>query len=289
MRQAHRHRRCAVVAALAVAALATSCSESSSSADLAGDATPTTPTIASTSSTSTSSTSTSSTSTTEPLPADVLGEQILGTSVEGRPLTAWHRGTEGGVVLLVVGVIHGDEDAGLAILDELETVDVPQGLDLWVLPALNPDGQFHQVRGNANGVDLNRNFPHGWGPIAQPGDWQYAGTGPASVPETAAFVAFAEALRPTLTIWYHQDEFCLTPSNGRDRLLREEYSQRSGLPFKSVTGGTYTGVAATWVRTEVPDAMSFIVELGSSLPLDELARHVDAVVAVGDLLATGDY
>ena len=79
------------------------------------------------------------------------------------------------------------------------------------------------------------------------------------------------------------------PTKGRDRLLRLEYAQRSGLPVESVTGGTYTGVAATWVRTEVPDAMSFIVELGPTLPADELARHVDAVVGVGSMLVPGDY
>lgn len=277
------------IVSIAVASMLTACSSTDVSPSAVAQSAASSTTTSVAASTSTSSTSTSTTSTTEPHAADFLGEETIGTSVEGRPLTAWHRGREGGVVMLVVGVIHGDEDAGLAILDELETVDLPADLDLWVLPMLNPDGQAHQVRGNAHGVDLNRNFPHDWGPIAQLGDWEYAGTGPASEPETAAFVDFATRLRPTLTIWYHQDEFCITPSKGRDRLLRREYAERSGLPVQTVTGGTYTGVAATWVRTEVPDAMSFIVELGSTLPDDELLRHVDALVGVGTMLATGAY
>ena len=62
---------------------------------------------------------------------------------------------------------------------------------------MNPDGQAAQVRQNANGVDLNRNFPDSWGPIGVPGDSEYAGTGPASEPETQAIVNLVEQLRPT--------------------------------------------------------------------------------------------
>lgn len=221
-------------------------------------------------------------------PDDFLGEEVIGTTLEGRPITAWHRGTAGGTVVLVVGVIHGDEDAGLPILDRLGEEPLPEGLDLWLMPALNPDGVANQVRGNANGVDLNRNFPHDWTPIEEPGDWQYSGTGPASEPETAAFVAFAGRIRPTLTLWYHQDLYCISPSKGRDRPLREAYSRISGLPIEAVTGGTYTGVAATWVRTEVPEAMSFIVELGPTVPADERERHVDAVLELSRMVVAGE-
>lgn len=237
---------------------------------------------------STTSSTLAPTTTTDPLPADFLGEEVIGTSVEGRPITAWHRGTEGGTVVLVVGVIHGDEDAGLPILDRLAEVDLPAGLDLWVLPALNPDGLANQVRGNGNGVDLNRNFPHDWTPIATPGEWQYSGSGPASEPETQAFIAFSTRIAPTLTLWYHQDLFCITPSKGRDRPLREAYSRISGLPIVTVTGGIYTGVAATWVRRTLDDAMSFIIELGPTVPDEERERHVEAVLAVSSMVVNGE-
>lgn len=281
------------MAATAAAFVLVACSSTSSIDSGAARATATTaatpPTSApATSAPTTEAPSTTVAPTTVPLPADYLGEEVIGTSVEGRPITAWHRGDDGGVVVLIVGVIHGDEDAGIPILDRLGFESLPDGLDLWLLPALNPDGVANQVRGNGNGVDLNRNFPYDWGPIEEPGHWQYAGTGPASEPETAAFVEFAQQIRPTLTIWYHQDLFCLTPSKGRDRPLREAYSQISGLPFATVTGGTYTGVAATWVRNEVPDAMSFIVELGPSVPDDELERHVAAVLEVSRMVVAGE-
>jgi murein peptide amidase A len=201
-------------------------------------------------------------------------------SAGGVPIVASHRGTSGGTVVLVVGVIHGDENDGLAVLDHLATMPIPLGIDLWLLREMNPDGVAADQRHNANGVDLNRNFPHDWTQIAAPGDWQYSGSGPASEPETQAFVAFAERIRPRLTLWYHQDLFRISPSDGPDGPLRQRYAELTGLPYLRVTGGTYTGVAATWVRRTLPDALSFIIELGETLSVDEALVHANAVLDV---------
>ncbi|MEQ1699971.1 MAG: DUF2817 domain-containing protein, partial [Ilumatobacteraceae bacterium] len=110
---------------------------------------------------------------------DFLGEETIGYSAQGRPIIASHRGTPGGTVMLVVGVIHGNENAGLAILEDLRTMPLPPNTDLWLMDAMNPDGLANDVRHNGNGVDLNRNFPHDWTQVAQLGDWEYSGTGPA--------------------------------------------------------------------------------------------------------------
>lgn len=213
-------------------------------------------------------------------PSDYLGEEVIGYSVQGRPIVASHRGTPGGTVILIVGVIHGNENAGLAILEQLRTMPLPPNTDLWLMDAMNPDGLANDVRHNGNGVDLNRNFPHDWTQIAELGVWEYSGTGPASEPETQAFIAFSERIRPALTLWYHQDLYRISPSNRSDGPLRERYAELTGLPIISVTGGTYTGVAATWVRTTVPDAMSFIVELGPTLSADEAVVHARAVLDI---------
>jgi protein MpaA len=187
-------------------------------------------------------------------------------------------------VILVVGVIHGDEDAALPILDRLAVMPLPPGVDLWLMPELNPDGQANQVRGNGNGVDLNRNFPHDWQPIAHPGDWQYSGSGPASEPETKAFIAFATRIRPALTLWYHQNLNIISPTSGRDGPLRVKYAQLTGMPMGGITGGIYHGVAATWVRLKVPRAMSFIIELGDTLSPEQALVHADAVVAIAQMV-----
>ena len=246
--------------------------------------TTTAPSTTAAATTTSTATSTSAVSTAD-RPADFLGEEVIGTSAEGRPISASHRGTPGGTVILVVGVIHGNENAGVAIVDELATMPLPAGIDLWLLPLMNPDGYANDVRGNGNGVDLNRNFPHDWTAIAQPGDWQYSGSGPGSEPETQVYMAFTDRVRPALTLWYHQDLFRVSPSTGRDGPLRQRYAELAGLPYETVSGpgSVYTGVAATWTRRTLPDAMSFIVELGPTLTAAEAAVHAQAVLAVAQM------
>lgn len=129
----------------------------------------------------------------------VLEQRTLGTSAGGQPIDALRRGTPGGRVVLVIGVIHGDEPADTAIVDRLAQLDVAAGVDLWTVRAMNPDGLAANDRHNANQVDQNRNFSYEWGPIGQPGDGQYAGTGPVSEPETEAMVASISELGPTLS------------------------------------------------------------------------------------------
>ena len=218
---------------------------------------------------------------------DFAATQVaVGTSIEGRPITADRYGTPGGRRILVIGVIHGDEDAGVAIVDELRQRDVPDGVELWLIESMNPDGQAAQIRQNANRVDLNRNFPHEWGVIGEPGNSQYAGTGPASEPETQAMVNLITQLRPDMTIWYHQDANLIIPSTGRDGRVRARYAELSGLPMAECCGGggVYTGIAATWARVELKqtsDAVPFIVELpGGDLTAEQVDAHTTAVLTI---------
>lgn len=236
------------------------------------------PTTAAT--TTTAAPPTTAATTTTMLPPGVLEQLELGRSVQGRPIIAIRRGTPGGMVVLVIGVIHGDEDAGVAIVDRLATAPVPPGIDLWLVESSNPDGHANGTRQNANRVDLNRNYPHRWAPLGQPGDWQYGGSGPVSEPETAAMVAFIERIRPALAIWYHQDLFRIAPANGRAGEIRRRYAELTGLPVVPITGGTYTGTAATWQRQAVPEGVTFIVELGPSLSPVEADAHASAVFTI---------
>jgi carboxypeptidase D len=71
-----------------------------------------------------------------------------------------------------VGNMHGDETVGREMLVRLIDYLLSQykrgnvriqtlldTVDIWILPSMNPDGFEHNRRTNANGVDLNRNFP----------------------------------------------------------------------------------------------------------------------------------
>jgi murein peptide amidase A len=223
-----------------------------------------------------------------------LDQLVLGTSVDGLSIIAERHGTPGGRRVLVIGVIHGNEDGGVPIVEELReralAGSAPEGVELWLVDSMNPDGQAAQIRQNAHGVDLNRNFPHNWGPIGDLGDSQYAGVGPASEPETQAMVAFISQLRPDVTIFYHQDANLIIPSSGRDGRIRARYAELSGLPLADCCGGgIYTGVAATWARNELSASagVAFIVELpGGDLAVDQVSIHADTVSTIAVEAAT---
>jgi protein MpaA len=55
--------------------------------------------------------------------------------------------------------IHGDEPAGpSAMLQLIEENRWPEGLDVWLIPCLNPSGFDLNTRENSNGIDLNRDY-----------------------------------------------------------------------------------------------------------------------------------
>jgi protein MpaA len=207
----------------------------------------------------------------------ILERRVIGTSVQGRSLEAYRMGAKGGAVVVIIGVIHGDEDAGLLITDELLKMSAPRGVELWVVPTMNPDGTALDQRGNANLVDLNRNFPYAWAKMGKPGYWQFSGPKRASEPETKAVVKFMREIKPELGIWYHQDLNMISPGTGFEGTLRTRYSQLTGIPLKRITGGTYTGVAATWQRNIFAPGGAFVVELGESLSRDSALVHAQSV------------
>ncbi|MFM8814934.1 MAG: M14 family metallopeptidase [Actinomycetes bacterium] len=215
---------------------------------------------------------------------NILERRAFGTSVQGRPLEAFRMGDPRGVTVAVVGVIHGNEEAGLLITDELLNMQVPNGVNLWVIPTINPDGTALNRRGNANRVDLNRNFPYGWAKIGQPGYWQYAGPSRASEPETKALVSFFREIKPALGLWYHQDLNIISPGVGFEGEIRARYGAITGLPMKRITGGTYTGVAATWQKKGLKNSMAFVVELGKTLNTEEAKVHASAVLDISMML-----
>src|SRR5258706_10709672 len=127
---------------------------------------------------------------------------LLGRSVDGRPIVAYELGDPSSArKVLVVGCVHGNEPGGTTIANRLTELPPPPGVDLWVVPSSNPDGEAAHTRGNAHGVDLNRNFPLGWRPLA---GVYYSGPRALSEPESRIMARFMLRLRPVISIWYHQ-------------------------------------------------------------------------------------
>jgi protein MpaA len=201
---------------------------------------------------------------------------VIGQSVRGRPITAVELGDpDEPRRALVVGVIHGDETAGRAITRRLEQGPLPRALALWIVDELNPDGVARRTRQNADGVDLNRNFPWQWRPLGRPGDPQYSGTGPLSEPESRAAHQLIVSLRPSITIWFHQP-LGVTDLSGGDARIERRFARLSGLPARRLT--RYPGSAAGWQDHALPYSTAFVVELPQGRPTASAAAHYASAV-----------
>jgi protein MpaA len=215
--------------------------------------------------------------------AGSVKRQTIGHSLRGRALVATLRGDPAAPLrVLVVGSIHGDEPAGTRVARRLIGGRSPRRAGLWVLPTLNPDGLAAGTRGNADGVDLNRNFPFGWRPL---GGGEYAGPRPLSEPESRAARRLVRRLRPDLTIWFHQP-FGLVDRSGGDEAIERRYAQLSGLPLVELR--RYPGSATAWQNHTFRRSTAFVVELPSRVPGALVRRAARAVVTlIGELASAG--
>jgi protein MpaA len=199
---------------------------------------------------------------------------VIGHSVRGRPITANVLGPDSAPrKILLVGCIHGNECAGLAILRALARLTVPPQIQLWMVGELNPDGTAAGTRQNARGVDLNRNFPFQWQPVTDP--TYYSGPHPLSEPESRAAVRLIRRIRPSVTIWYHQ-HLDLVDMAGGDRGVARRYAHLAGLPATCLA--FLPGTAPGWENHTFPATTSFVVELPAGpVGVRALARHLRAV------------
>ncbi|MDX6668728.1 MAG: murein peptide amidase [Solirubrobacteraceae bacterium] len=202
---------------------------------------------------------------------------VIGRSVDGRPIVAWSFGSDRARrKILVVGCIHGNECAGLAITSALRRARVPEGVQLWLAPEMNPDGAAAGTRQNARGVDLNRNFPYRWQPINNP--IFFSGPHPVSEPETQAAIALVRRIRPAVSIWYHQ-AMDLVDMPGGDRGLARRYAEVAGLRPTCLT--FLSGVETAWSDHTFPGTTSFVVELpAGQVGAGAVQRHLRAVRAM---------
>ncbi|MEI7972121.1 MAG: M14 family zinc carboxypeptidase [Actinomycetota bacterium] len=218
----------------------------------------------------------------------------FGRSVQNVPLTFYRRQSgSNGARVLVIGCIHGDEFVGNRVVDILRDMPLEGNIDLWMVRTMNPDGQQLRTRQNANGVDLNRNFPGNWQNIGKPGSWQYAGADSASEPEVQSMVKLGELVKPQFVIWYHQDYFRIGPGTGHDGDVRTKYASLVGLPLlaldclcgytgdKPLLEAVFGGTGANWAKSfQGPKGVSMTVEFGKTLSEEDAQRNAQAVVAV---------
>jgi predicted deacylase len=172
----------------------------------------------------------------------VIGTRVLGKSVQGRKIVAYHLGEPGTKKVVLISLMHGDEPAPRRILANLMDGPPVHGINLWVVPVYNPDGFAHHTRKNAHGVDPNRNYPYKWAPLN--GGYE-SGPKPASEPETRAMMKFLSRVRPAYVLSFHQ------PLHAVDITERPQFSKRVarslGLPMSRLNcGSTCHGTMTMW-------------------------------------------
>jgi protein MpaA len=175
-----------------------------------------------------------------------------GRSVQGLPLEVWRPSRE--CHLLIFAGIHGEEPETTYALSRAlrQLVEPPQHCA--IVLAANPDGITRGTRGNANGVDLNRNFPSkDWrggtvthrSTIEDPSDVRLTtGREPLSEPETQALLALIAELRPRAVVALHAPLACIDDAN--DSALGRRLAQRTGMPLVRDVGYPTPGSFGSW-------------------------------------------
>jgi predicted deacylase len=204
-----------------------------------------------------------------PTPLILSNEQqseIIGYSVEGKPLEVYTFGNGSHERMIVAGIHGGDEWNTITLANQMikylnQNSDViPDDATLYILPNLNPDGEarVHNKYGrvNHNGVDLNRNFPVNWqSDWDRGGCWNYlptsGGTGPASEAETQALMSFIDDHNIQALISYHSAALGIFPGglpwDQDSTRLAQSIANVSSYPFPPIdTGCAYSGTLADY-------------------------------------------
>jgi len=195
----------------------------------------------------------------------------IGQSVQGRELWTLVISDNVGVEeaepeVRISGTMHGNEKIAmemcLYLVDYLtdnygqpgyaDVTNLVDNYEIHILPLHNPDGHNVNSRYNANGTDLNRNFPVPDGAIGGDGTW-------TEEIETVAmknwgfsrhFVIGQDGHSGALVVNYPWDyTYSLTPDDDAFILLSEEYSFYNSPMWN---GGWYHGITngAQWYVTE---------------------------------------
>lgn len=218
-------------------------------------------------------------------PAHRYGESELGVPLE------FFGPDSGPVDLLVMASMHGDEsDSTIALSEALRRVTADALVNPVIL-AVNPDGVLRGTRCNANGVDLNRNWPAAnWSPepVRYKDHGQTVqdielGTGRSagSEAETRHLLALVERLQPRAIVTLHTPLGCIDDPD--DSPLGRWIAAETKLPLVPDVGYATPGSFGSWC------AENHLPVITWELPTEPLPDVIDSHVPVLMRLITGTH
>ena len=216
-------------------------------------------------------------------PAKFVAPQYLnlGKTVKGRDITATVYGS-GAKRVLVFGGIHGDEPhttvLARALAVRLNPETLPPDLTVVIVPDVNPDGLMASTRVNANGVDINRNFPSKTWRSDYTEQKRYPGAQPSSEPETRAVLSLLERYPPHLVVTLHAALGCMN-WDGPGGPFAQVMADVNGYPLCGSLGYETPGSLGllTGIDKQVP---TVTIELRAKNPSDLVQENLPALFAL---------
>ncbi len=173
------------------------------------------------------------------------------SSVKGRKIFSLELG-QGDSTTIIFGAFHGNEYLSpkfvYAFAQHLYfSKDIKLNCRVIIVPVLNPDGLVANTRTNANGVDVNRNFPtSNWQPHAN-APRNNPGPRPASEPETQFVIALLDTYKPQRIVSVHTP-LKVNNYDGPGKKMAEQMAAENGYPVEADIGyptpgsfGSYAG------------------------------------------------
>jgi protein MpaA len=181
--------------------------------------------------------------------------------------------------ILFIGGVHGDEPEGVHLAQELliwlqaQESESSSSLRPWILiPCLNPDGYSRHQRTNANGVDLNRNFPcRDWSAESKAPRY-YPGPSPGSESEVQALVKLIEDEKPQLIVHFHSWEPCIVYTGAPGKQAAEMLATGTDYETREDIGYPTPGSLGQfgWIEHKTP---VICIEEQEQIALDKVWPH----------------